>query len=197
LPLWAQVTFAILVADFGITIAHWMSHRVPALWKLHEVHHSVKRMYGFNGLMKHPVHLAVEGVFGLLPLLLIGIPFNVAAVLAYAIAIELLLQHSNFDMKLGPLRHVFAWAPTHQFHHMRYGTSGDVNFALFFSGWDRLLGTTFHTHGHRISSKDLGIGTRPNYPDPYLAQLREPFVSAIDHAPVPETPASLKVPGSF
>ena len=191
LPFWLQVAFALLVADFGITLAHWLSHRVPFLWRLHEVHHSVRRMYGFNGLMKHPAHLAVEGVFGLLPLLLIGIPFNVAAVLAYAIAIELLLQHSNFDMRLGPLRHIFAWAPNHRYHHMRYGTSGDVNFALFFAGWDRLLGTTFHAPAHRICSADLGIGTRPNYPDAYLAQLREPFSAVTEHAPVPVTPATL------
>ena len=64
----------------------------------------------------------------LLPLLLLGLPMPVAAVLAFAIAIQLLLQHSNVDMRPGVLGRVMAWAPLHRFHHMRYGTAGDVNF---------------------------------------------------------------------
>jgi sterol desaturase/sphingolipid hydroxylase (fatty acid hydroxylase superfamily) len=56
LPFVVQVLGAVLVVDFGITIGHWMSHRSPVLWRFHAVHHSVKRFYGFNGLMKHPLH---------------------------------------------------------------------------------------------------------------------------------------------
>ncbi|MGK5048537.1 hypothetical protein ACQ4WP_21975 [Janthinobacterium sp. GB4P2] len=41
------------------------------------------------------------------------------------------------------MRHVFAWAALHRFHHMKYGTAGDVNFSLFFTCRDRLLGTAF------------------------------------------------------
>ena len=51
-PLLWQLGAAILVADLGITLAHYASHRIAALWRLHAVHHAVKRMYGFNGLLK-------------------------------------------------------------------------------------------------------------------------------------------------
>jgi len=50
-PLWAQLVMTILIADFGITMAHYASHKIEALWRLHAVHHSVERMYGFNGLI--------------------------------------------------------------------------------------------------------------------------------------------------
>lgn len=46
-PLWLQVIAAILVADAGITIAHYLSHRLHWLWRFHAVHHSVERLYGF------------------------------------------------------------------------------------------------------------------------------------------------------
>ena len=81
--------------------------------------------------MKHPLHLLLEAAGGMLPLLLLGIPEPLMAVLAFAVAVQLLLQHANVDMRMGPLRHVFAWAPVHRFHHMKYGTAGDVNFGLF------------------------------------------------------------------
>ncbi|WEJ70022.1 sterol desaturase family protein [Pseudomonas sp. PSE14] len=174
-PLALQLLAALLIADLGITLVHYASHRSPLLWRLHAVHHSVARMYGFNGLMKHPLHQALEALGGTLPLLLLGIPVEVAALLAFAIAIQLLLQHSNVDMRIGALRHLFAWAPLHRLHHLKYGTAGDVNFALFFSFWDRLLGTALYLPDYRLAEDDLGIGDRPDYPVGYLAQLAEPF----------------------
>ncbi|BCG26850.1 hypothetical protein TUM18999_50410 [Pseudomonas tohonis] len=189
-PLALQLLAAIVVADLGITLMHYASHRVGFLWRLHAVHHSVKRMYGFNGLMKHPLHLGCEALAGTLPLLLLGMPEQVAALLALAITLQLLLQHSNVDMRLGALRHLFAWAPVHRFHHMKYGRAGDVNFALFLSIWDRLLGTAFHSD-YPMRGDDLGIGSRPDYPDAYLAQLAEPFRESTGEHPAPEAPRGL------
>lgn len=191
LPFWLQLLLAIIIADFGITLVHYLSHRYYFLWKLHAVHHSVQRMYGFNGWMKHPLHLLLEATGGMLPLLLLGIPETVLAVLAFAVAIQLLLQHANVDMRMGLLRHVFAWAPLHRFHHMKYGTAGDVNFGLFFTCWDRLLGTSFDAPRYRMQGADLGIGSRPDYPLAYGAQLLEPF-RAEEGVCAPELPPGLR-----
>ena len=192
-PFALQLLLAIVVADFGITLAHWLSHRWPPLWRLHSVHHSVTRMYGLNGLMKHPLHQMVEALAGVAPLLLIGMPLDVAALLAFAIAIQLLLQHANVDMRLGALRHVVAWAPLHRYHHIRYGKAGDVNFGLFFTWWDRwLLRSAFDGRAYRLSSDDLGIGSRPDYPRAYFAQLVEPFRASLVEAAAPTLPDGLQ-----
>ena len=187
-PLWQQLLMAIVLADAGITLMHFASHRLAPLWRLHAVHHSVQRLYGFNGLMKHPLHQMLEASAGLLPLILLGIPLAVAQLLALAIALQLLLQHSNVAMRLGPLRWVFAWAPVHRFHHMKYGRAGDVNFGLFFTLWDWLLGTAFYRDDYRIKPGDLGIGSRPDFPLAYGAQLRDPFVPVrtAKEPPLPE-----------
>ncbi|WP_332775594.1 sterol desaturase family protein [Polaromonas sp.] len=189
-PFGLQLLMAIVVADIGLTLAHYLSHRVSLLWRLHAVHHSVQRMYGFNGLMKHPLHQAIEAAAGISPLLLVGMPVSVAAVLAFAISIQLLLQHANVDMQLGPLCKVFAWAPLHRFHHMKYGAAGDVNFGLFFNLWDRLLGTNFDARNYSMTSHDLGIGSRPDYPGRYLAQIIEPFKPE-NTVPSPPAPPEL------
>lgn len=174
-PLWLQVLMAIVVADAGITLAHYLSHKVEWLWRFHAVHHSVQRLYGFNGLMKHPLHQAVETTAGATPLILAGMPLEVGVLLGFAVAIQLLLQHSNVDMRIGPLRHVLALAPVHRFHHQRDGHLGDVNFGLFTTVWDRLLGTAMYDAGRRIGRGEVGIGDRPDYPVGYAAQLVEPF----------------------
>ena len=175
-PFVLQVLFAIIVADAGIALAHYASHRIDLLWRFHAVHHSVKRMYGFNGLMKHPVHQAIETVVGTTPLVLMGLPPAVATALVFCVAVQLLLQHSNVDYRVGRLRYLLAVNEVHRFHHQKDAKLGDVNFGLFTTLVDHLLGT-FHyeKRGGRFSSEDLGIGAEPNYPAGYLAQLAEPF----------------------
>jgi len=173
-PLWGQLAVAVLAADFGITLAHYASHRIPALWSLHAVHHSVERMYGFNGLLKHPLHQAIELTAGVAPLVLLGMPSDVAWLLAFAVAIQLILQHSNVDMKIGPLIYIWAVAPAHRHHHLASQTEGDVNFGLFTSLWDHLLGT-FRSGADTPRTGQIGVSGRPDYPRGYLRQLAEPF----------------------
>ncbi len=190
-PFVVQVIVTIILADLGITLMHWASHRNKWLWRLHAVHHSPQRLYGFNGLMKHPLHQLLEALAGIGPLLLLGLPENVAGLLAFAIAIQLLLQHSNVDIRVGYLDRLFAWAPVHRYHHIKYGRAGDVNFALFFSFWELLVGTAFTRSGCELRSSDLGIGSQPDYPKAYLQQLAQPFKRPASKHPEPRLPCHL------
>ena len=175
LPFWAELLLAIVLLDAGISLAHFASHRVPLLWRFHAVHHSVRRLYGFNGLLKHPVHQLIEISVGTLPWLLMGIPQEVAIVGSFAVAIQLQLQHSNVDMRIGPLGYLWAVAPVHRHHHLASETKGDVNFGLFLTIWDVLLGTAQFGSSKGIRAGQVGIAGRPDYPESYFAQLGEPF----------------------
>lgn len=175
-PLWLQLGLAMVIADFGITLTHFASHRWVLLWRLHAVHHSVQRLYGFNGLMKHPAHQIIETVAGSLPLLLLGLPYPVGMLLGFAVVIQLLLQHSNADYRLGPLGYLWAAAPGHRHHHLAHPSLGDVNFGLFTLLWDHALGT-FVLHRPAPRDGELGITDRPDYPVAYFPQLIEPFTA--------------------
>jgi sterol desaturase/sphingolipid hydroxylase (fatty acid hydroxylase superfamily) len=175
LPFVAQVLLAVAVTDMGVTLVHVASHRVGWLWRMHAVHHSVRRFYGFNGLMKHPLHGALELAAGTAPLLVLGMPLAVAEVLTVCIAVQLLLQHSNADYAVGPLRKVPAPNEGHRFHHLKWAGIGDVNFGLFTLIWDHLLRTFSFDPERRFHTEDLGMAAKPDYPVHYLAQLVEPF----------------------
>ncbi|MGP3918834.1 sterol desaturase family protein [Nonomuraea sp. 10N515B] len=174
-PFAIQVVLAVLVADIGITLTHYASHKIGMLWRFHAVHHSVKRFYGLNGLMKHPLHQTLEMAAGVAPLLLIGMPVQVASALALAVAVQLLLQHSNADYRVGPLKRVLALNEGHRFHHLKWAGIGDVNFGLFTLIWDHLLGTYSYDPERLFTSEVLGMAAKPDYPSAYLAQLTEPF----------------------
>ena len=126
--------------------------------------------------MKHPIHQTIEIVAGTTPLLLLGLPVDVAALLSLSVVVQLVLQHSNADLRIGLLRHVWAVAPLHRFHHSNEGAAGDVNFGLFTIVWDRLLGTVYYDGGRQFASEDLGISGEPSYPTSYGQQLMRPFV---------------------
>lgn len=174
-PFWVQVVMAILILDLGIAAAHHASHRFSGLWRFHAVHHSVQRLYGFNGLMKHPLHQGIELFSGVLPLLLLGIPFEVALTLPFLVSLALLGQHSNADIRTGGFKYLFANAEIHRFHHSN-GDNGDVNFGLFTTLYDHLMGT-FHYEPNAAprSSQEIGVRGQPDYPTTYRAQLLEPF----------------------
>ncbi|WP_035696666.1 sterol desaturase family protein, partial [Glycomyces tenuis] len=174
-PFVLQVLAAVLVADAGLTLVHFASHKIGALWRFHAVHHSVTRFYGLNGLMKHPLHQTLEMTAGVVPLVLAGMPVTVAAALALAVAVQLLLQHSNADYRVGPLKHILALNEGHRFHHLKWAGIGDVNFGLFTLTWDYLLGTKTYDPHRRFTSDMLGMAAHPDYPTAYLPQLAEPF----------------------
>jgi sterol desaturase/sphingolipid hydroxylase (fatty acid hydroxylase superfamily) len=175
LPFIVQLLIAVLVADFGITTVHLASHKIGWLWRLHAVHHSVRRFYGLNGLMKHPLHQAIEMAGGVLPLILMGIPVQVASALAVCVAVQLLLQHANVDYRIGPLRSILALNEGHRFHHLKWAGVGDVNFGLFTLLWDHLFRTYSFDPQRRFTSDDLGMAAKPDYPTAYFQQLVEPF----------------------
>ncbi|HEY3143159.1 MAG TPA: sterol desaturase family protein [Acidimicrobiales bacterium] len=173
-PFPLQVAAAILVFDLGITLAHLASHRIEVLWRFHAVHHSIRRLYGLNGLMKHPIHQLIETTAGITPLLLIGISEPVTVALAACVALQLLLQHSNVDYRVGAFGRILALNAGHRLHHLRWPGVGDVNFGLFTLIWDRMLGT-YTPPGPTVTTDQLGIAAQPDYPTRYLLQLTEPF----------------------
>lgn len=175
-PLLAQLLAAIVFADFFFTMVHYFSHRWPLLWRLHAVHHGVPRLYGFNGLVRHPLHQMLDLVVGTAPLAIMGMPMEVAVLLGFAVSIQLLVQHSNVDYVLGPFRNHLAIGQLHHLHHVNWGREGDCNFGLFLTLWDRLLGTFQPQPSRPIQAHDMGIDEVPDFPKTYWQQLVFPFV---------------------
>ena len=175
-PVLAQLAIAIVITDFTFTMVHYFSHRYSWLWRLHAVHHGVSRLYGFNGLVRHPLHQALDMAVGTAPMALAGMPVHVAALLGFVISIQLIVQHSNVDAALGPFRNHLSIGRIHHLHHVNWGKEGDVNFGLFSTIWDRMLGTFVPEPARPIGPRDLGIDEVPDFPTSYRAHLAFPRV---------------------
>jgi len=172
LPPLLQLLLCLLIFDLMNNLLHWLSHHWQPLWKLHSIHHQVKRMYGFNGIMKHPLYQIVASIVATGPLILLGMPKVFSLLLVFMSFTQLLLQHANTDYLLGPLRNIFAVAEVHRFHHLR-GVAGNVNYALFFSFYDHLFSNHYYDD-RNLQSEDIGLDYE-NYPQDWWGQIKAPF----------------------
>jgi sterol desaturase/sphingolipid hydroxylase (fatty acid hydroxylase superfamily) len=179
-PLAVRVVVAVLVLDAGVTLAHWWSHRSPLLWRFHAVHHGPSRLYGLNGLMKHPVHLVVETIVGMTPLILLGVDQATAAAVAGLVAVQLVLQHANVDYRVGGAGRWMAWNSGHRLHHVADAVDGNVNFGLFTLVWDRLLGT-FREPTSSHPALGIGLADGRSLPLSYFEQLSLPWTPRSGH----------------
>lgn len=189
-PLAAQLLLAILIADCAFTMVHYFSHRWSILWRLHAVHHGVARLVGFNGLVRHPLHQSLDMWIGTAPLVVMGMPVPVAILLGFTISVQLIVQHSNVAYASGPFRNHLSIGSIHHLHHVNWGKEGDCNFGLFFTWWDRVLGTFSPEPPRTITAADMGIDDAPDFPKSYWQQLMFPFVYRPGQAAPPSQPAA-------
>ena len=146
----------ILIVDFGVFFAHYLSHKVPFLWQFHKVHHSAEVLNPMTLYRQHPVDLIINGiVIGTLTAIshagfsyIFADVFTVwkfggltlVTLLFYLLGYN--LRHSHIRLSFGPVIEKWIVSPVmHQVHHSSLEHHWDKNMGLIFSIWDRLFGT--------------------------------------------------------
>jgi sterol desaturase/sphingolipid hydroxylase (fatty acid hydroxylase superfamily) len=173
-PLAAQLALAMVVGELGTYWFHRAQHRWEPLWRFHAVHHSAPRLYWLNAARFHPGDLCLLFAAWYLPLAMLGCPPPVLALAAMFDAVLGLLQHSNVDVRLGPLNRVFSMAEPHRWHHSRTLAEANTNFGSNLSVWDVVFGT-YHLPADRLPPADIGIADMPHFPAGWSAHIAAPF----------------------
>ena len=181
-PLWLQFIEILLIADLGFYLAHRTFHMVPALWRIHSVHHSIEEMDWIAGHRVHPVDQILTKTVSLLPVFALG--FDTPAMVAFALLYhwQSLLIHSNVKVPFGPLRYVLASPHFHHWHHANQPEAWDKNFSGQLPLWDIVFGTL-----HLPKGMPTRYGTDAPIPETYLGHLTYPLVT-ITREPA-QTPA--------
>ena len=175
-PVWAQLLIMFIIADFIQWNVHRMLHRVPWLWKFHQVHHSVKEM-GFAAQFRfHFVETLVYKSAQYIPLAMIGFGIEQFFVVHMFSVFIGHLNHANLDWSYGPLGYILNNPRMHIWHHAKalppehkYG----MNFGLSLSIWDYLFGTAYiPKSGKNI---EIGFDGDERFPHDFTGQLTYPF----------------------
>ena len=172
-----QLLIFFIIADFIQWCVHILLHRVPFLWKIHKVHHSVKEMGFAAHLRYHFGETLVYNSFKYITLSMIfGFQLELAFIIhGFAIVIGH-LNHANIELDYGPLKYILNNPKMHIWHHSKalpkahpYG----MNYGITLSIWDYLFKTNYIPYDGR--DIELGFENDERYNTSFFKQLIEPF----------------------
>jgi len=170
-PMALQVVLGLVIAEFGLYLAHRLAHEYLSLWRFHALHHSVERLWVINTGRFHIIDSLFKIALGQIPLYLLGAPLPVFLWIGAVTAFIGLLTHCNIDVRTGPLDWVLSTPRLHRWHHSKILAEGNTNYGENLVIWDQILGTYYNPP--RPSSTDIGITGK--VADSFLAQLAQPF----------------------
>ena len=134
----------ILITDLPFYWMHRLAHKVPLLWRLHSVHHSVREMHVLVAQQGHFLEEGVRALFQFIPLaLLVKVGPAEAPWIFLGPPLLDLFAHANTRLHLGPLKFLLLDNRMHRIHHSIEPRHYDKNFAGISPIWDILFGTAY------------------------------------------------------
>jgi sterol desaturase/sphingolipid hydroxylase (fatty acid hydroxylase superfamily) len=177
-PLGAQALLALVLVELPWYFIHRLEHRWEPLWRVHSVHHSSERIYWLNLARNHPIDNALSALASTAPLALLGVREAPLALMAAFSGAHGMLQHSNVDLRTGPLDVVLATARVHRWHHSTRREEADANYCPTITLWDWVFGTR-RFDATRAPPEAVGLGADGlEFPRDYKGQLGVPFDAA-------------------
>ena len=172
LNFWVALFLIVLVADLVQYWTHRAYHEVPALWRLHAVHHSVKSMDWLAGSRQHIGELLITRTLILAPIYVLGFSKEVIDAYIVFVGFQAVFNHANVSVRLGPLRYLVVTPNFHHWHHSQDDAALDRNYAAHFAFLDYLFGTAVKSD--QVWPKDYGV--KGDYvPVGFVQQLKFPF----------------------
>ena len=175
LPGVVRFVLVILAADLVEYVTHRSMHEVPALWRVHAIHHSPDAMDWLSGSRLHFLEPLATRSLVLVPIFLLGFPQDTIFAYVLFISVQSVVIHSNIRMNLGWLRYVVVTTQFHHWHHAADQEAVDKNYTAHTPLWDLLFGT-WHLPADRWPLK---YGTIKPVPGGMAGQFLHPFTGAV------------------
>jgi sterol desaturase/sphingolipid hydroxylase (fatty acid hydroxylase superfamily) len=162
-PLVVAVPVAVIAMDLVIWLQHVMVHAVPALWRLHQVHHADLDYDVTTGARFHPIEIALSMLIKFATITVLGPPVLAVVIFEVLLNATSMFNHGNIRLPAA-LDRVLRWfvvtPDMHRVHHSVEEDETNSNFGFNLPWWDRLFGTyraqpraghdamTIGIHGH-------------------------------------------------
>ena len=184
LPLILAIIISVVAMDFIIYLQHVLVHAVPALWRLHRVHHADLDYDVTTGARFHPIEIILSMLIKFATIVVLGPP--VVAVIIFEVILNgmAMFNHANVKLPLGldrVLRLLVVTPDMHRVHHSVEDNEANSNFGFNLSIWDRLFGTYIDQPRDGHTEMTIGIhGYRdPKQVDQLPGMLKLPFIGKV------------------
>jgi len=143
-PRWIEIILCIIALDLIIYLQHAAFHFLPALWRLHVVHHTDLDFDLTTAVRFHPIEIVLSAGVKLLAVLALGAP--AIAVLAFEVGLNATAMFNHANVRIpGPIDRalrLFVVTPDmHRVHHSVIIDEMNSNFGFNLPWWDRIFGT--------------------------------------------------------
>jgi sterol desaturase/sphingolipid hydroxylase (fatty acid hydroxylase superfamily) len=144
LPAWVAVVASVVVLDLAIYLQHVLFHAVPALWRLHRMHHADLEFDVTTGLRFHPIEIVLSMLIKFTVVAALGAPALSILIFEVLLNTTSMFNHGNVRI-LPSLDRIVRWIVVtpdmHRVHHSILPHETNSNFGFNFPWWDRLFGT--------------------------------------------------------
>jgi len=144
LPRAAIILLSVILLDLAIYLQHVMFHAVPALWRVHRMHHADLDFDVTTGARFHPLEIAISMVIKIAAVAAIGASPQAVVIFEVVLNTTSMFNHSNVRIPLAAdraLRWLLVTPDMHRVHHSVIRAETNSNFGFNLSWWDRTLGT--------------------------------------------------------
>jgi len=177
----ARDALAVLLMDYTLYVWHVLAHRVPLLYRFHQVHHSDLDLDASTALRFHFGEFVVGAPYRAAQVALIGVSPRALTAWQRLTSLSVLFHHSNVRLpveveRLAAL--VITTPRLHGIHHSIVRDEQDSNWSSGLTLWDRLHGT----YRANVHQDDIEIGVA-DHRDP--ADVTLPRVLAMPFAEAP------------
>jgi sterol desaturase/sphingolipid hydroxylase (fatty acid hydroxylase superfamily) len=161
LPYWVELLVSVVALDLLIYLQHVMFHAVPALWRLHMVHHADLDFDLTTGNRFHPLEIVFSMLIKTAAVAALGPPAVAVLVFEVLLNATAMFNHANVRIPRAVDR-VLRWfvvtPDMHRVHHSILALETNSNFGFNLPWWDRLLGT--YRNQPRAGHEEMIIGLR-------------------------------------
>ena len=144
LPTWLEVPLALVLLDYSLYLWHVAFHKVPLLWRFHQVHHVDLDMDTSTGVRFHFGEVVLSVILRTGQILLIGVSPLTMSIWNTWVLCEVMFHHSNVELPHRVERWLSRFIVTprmHGIHHSMVPAELNSNWSSGLAIWDRLHGT--------------------------------------------------------
>lgn len=163
----------VLILDLWIYLWHRANHRIPFLWRFHEVHHLDRFLDVTTAVRFHFGEVLMSAAVRAVIILALGMPIESVIVFEIVVLVCSAFHHMNTRLPgrlERALSRVIVTPSIHWVHHRRRQQETDSNYGVLLSFWDRLFGTLSPTP----RTPDMPIGTQAREERDFAGLLLRP-----------------------
>jgi sterol desaturase/sphingolipid hydroxylase (fatty acid hydroxylase superfamily) len=171
LPRWLEVALAVVLLDYTLYVWHYLTHRVPFLWRFHVAHHVDLDLDTSTALRFHFGELALSVPWRAAQVIVIGVSPTSYLIWQTLVFPSILFHHSNVELPIRIERWLNRFIVTprmHGIHHSIVEEETNSNWSSGLTVWDWLHGTL----KLNVPQDKITIGV-PAYRDPEDVRLTE------------------------